>query len=146
MNPYNDTSWILNYLGKPFQACAHGPDAYDCWGLLRDVYKNIFNIHIPYITIPPQHQRSKRIASAAQSQPWAPSPQPQHAHVALFTKPQKNKKIPEHIGIILIPNSVPLILHAVFPQGVVCEPLERISSSRGLSVYGFFHHSSQASS
>lgn len=33
------SSWITDYLGKPWQVGANGPDAFDCWGLLEDIYK-----------------------------------------------------------------------------------------------------------
>lgn len=28
------------YLGKPWEVGANGPNSFDCWGLLEDIYKN----------------------------------------------------------------------------------------------------------
>ena len=29
--------WVENYLGKPYEDGARGPDRFDCWGLVRHV-------------------------------------------------------------------------------------------------------------
>lgn len=30
--------WSTQYLNKPWEAGARGPDAFDCWGIFREVY------------------------------------------------------------------------------------------------------------
>lgn len=39
--------WAAQYIGKPHVPGARGPDAYDCWGLLRAAYLMQFNIYLP---------------------------------------------------------------------------------------------------
>jgi cell wall-associated NlpC family hydrolase len=40
-------AWVGEFIGKPFQDRGRGPDAYDCYGLLVETYRRIFNIEIP---------------------------------------------------------------------------------------------------
>lgn len=42
-----NASWVTNYLGKPWENGARGPNAFDCWGLVYDVYKNVLNKQLP---------------------------------------------------------------------------------------------------
>lgn len=43
--------WVMDYLGKPWASGAQGPDAFDCWGLVRYVQKSQFNRHLPMIMV-----------------------------------------------------------------------------------------------
>lgn len=42
---------ITKYLGKAWVNGAQGPDAYDCWNLVRAIYKNEKNIDIPFFNV-----------------------------------------------------------------------------------------------
>ena len=33
------SNWPLDYLGKSWEIGCHGPDSFDCWGLLADIYE-----------------------------------------------------------------------------------------------------------
>lgn len=33
------THWAVKYIGLPFQIGARGPDKFDCWGLVREIYR-----------------------------------------------------------------------------------------------------------
>jgi cell wall-associated NlpC family hydrolase len=39
--------WVFPLLGKPWQVGAEGPDAFDCWGLCRHVYRTILGVELP---------------------------------------------------------------------------------------------------
>jgi cell wall-associated NlpC family hydrolase len=39
--------WVAEFIGKPFQDRGRGPESYDCYGLLVETYRRIFNIEIP---------------------------------------------------------------------------------------------------
>lgn len=45
----NPPAWIAEYCGRPFAREADGPDAYDCWGLVRAVYRARFGIIVPAV-------------------------------------------------------------------------------------------------
>ena len=42
--------WTAEYLGKPWRNGAEGPDAFDCYGLVRAVYWDRYRIQIPAIS------------------------------------------------------------------------------------------------
>jgi len=44
--------WAVKYIGKPYRVGASGPDAYDCWGLVRKVYEDEFRIFLPIRPVP----------------------------------------------------------------------------------------------
>ena len=44
--------WAYDYLGKPWVLGATGPDAYDCWGLVRAVLTDRFGIDAPAVVMP----------------------------------------------------------------------------------------------
>lgn len=39
--------WVAPYLGKPWRSAAHGPNYFDCWGLVWHVYFFTLNIKLP---------------------------------------------------------------------------------------------------
>jgi cell wall-associated NlpC family hydrolase len=69
----NHSATIENYIGKPFRSGARGPDAYDCWGLVIDVYRRLYGIDLPDFDIAATavHQIAGAIASQAAAPQWA---------------------------------------------------------------------------
>jgi len=48
----NDRLTILNeYIGKPYLVNGRGPDVFDCYGLVIDIYRRLFDIHLPDWTV-----------------------------------------------------------------------------------------------
>lgn len=46
------THWVeTDYLGRPWVAGASGPDAYDCYGLVRAVYRDRLHIDVPPLCV-----------------------------------------------------------------------------------------------
>ena len=45
------THWASAYLGKPWVNGACGPDAYDCHGLVRAVYRDCFGLVLPVVDV-----------------------------------------------------------------------------------------------
>lgn len=41
--------WASAYIGKPWAQGASGPDAYDCYGLVRAVYADVAGIDLPIV-------------------------------------------------------------------------------------------------
>lgn len=41
--------WCARYIGLPHEAGARGPDKVDCWGLLRLIYAQEFQIELPLL-------------------------------------------------------------------------------------------------
>jgi cell wall-associated NlpC family hydrolase len=51
MKPLNDADAMMidELQGKPWTLGANGPDTFDCWGLVRHIYKQVFDIELPVI-------------------------------------------------------------------------------------------------
>ena len=43
----NDQFNLADIVGKPYKIGGRGPNAFDCWGLVRYVYKELLNIELP---------------------------------------------------------------------------------------------------
>lgn len=43
--------WSIAYIGCPWVSGAAGPDAYDCHGLVRAVYRDAFGIVLPVVEV-----------------------------------------------------------------------------------------------
>ena len=43
--------WANRYLGKPWEKAAEGPHAYDCYGLVRAIYRDFLQIDLPLFDI-----------------------------------------------------------------------------------------------
>lgn len=57
----------MKYLGKPYQFGARGPDAYDCWGLVRAVYRGV-GIDLPeFESVEEAAERQAQVDLAAPS-------------------------------------------------------------------------------
>lgn len=50
--------WAEAYLGKPWESGASGPQAYDCYGVVRAVYRDRLDIGLPVVTVDAQSARS----------------------------------------------------------------------------------------
>lgn len=44
-----ESTWAAKYIGLPFRIGARGPDAYDCWGLVRLIYAQERGIELSLI-------------------------------------------------------------------------------------------------
>lgn len=44
INPINSFNWINHYMNCPYVDGGRGPDVFDCWGLVRDVYHRRFGL------------------------------------------------------------------------------------------------------
>jgi len=41
------THWAVEHISKPWVCNTAGPDTFDCWGLVRWVYKNVLGVDLP---------------------------------------------------------------------------------------------------
>ena len=134
--------WLQHYIGKPFQFGASGPDAFDCWGLVVCLYREILKQPLYALHHYPKHQKDypRTIYQESQSSAWRITQTPKFGTLALFARRRTQAiMLPEHIGFVVPHLTAGLfILHAVKPDGVVCEPMERLKN-RGLYLYNFYH-------
>lgn len=134
--------WLINYLGKPFEYGKSGPHSYDCWGLVKAVYKEQSNIIINDIdSYPQQHYKSisTTIKKYSKSAQWKKVDLKKNLDLVLFARKNRLLSLPEHIGILLEEQNSSFILHSVQELGVLCEKIERITQ-RGLIIYGCYRY------
>jgi cell wall-associated NlpC family hydrolase len=91
-------AWFFHYLGKPWQAYATGPDAFDCWGLVQHCLKTHYSIDVDrYINVTTDNHKAINQAAINEiaSQRWQQVNEPQEGCVVLLSV---NKCI-HHMGL-----------------------------------------------
>ncbi len=103
---------ILDLIGKPFCDGGRGPDAYDCWGLVQEVYRR-------HGLALPEYQISCREASRIREQAEASRPQWERlerpeslAIVAMRMQPGRDWIT--HVGVFLADDC---LLHTIAATG-----------------------------
>lgn len=95
--------WVAGYIGLPFTDHGRGPEAFDCWGLVRFVLDKRFGIrclpeHGGYVSC--GHRRS--VAEAFRhglAESWRQVPAEQHraGDIAVFSV----GRLPSHVGLVV---------------------------------------------
>lgn len=133
--------WAAELIGKPWKAFEAGPDAYDCYGVLRRVYQDRLGITLPpYGYDPKDGRNTSRVIYDAISildscgGYWLPVEKPKEYDAlgmgqSLFT----------HVGIYTESDGG-FIIHAVDGANVVAERLSRLKQQfKKLKFYRYFH-------
>lgn len=114
------THWALALLGKPWRAGANGPDAFDCWGLVRYVFAEQKGIHFPEVNEPDNRgvilgiAREHGFRRVQECQGW---------DIVIFDRPGDGK----HVGVVLSVTDGLRFLHAPGSESqagyVVAQPI-----------------------
>lgn len=133
--------WASSYIGKPWQACARGPDVFDCFGLVWWIQQQHFHRDCPLYDVlcPADTLVAARAISHAMSEkstPWAAIPKPIDGCVVAMGQ----SKAMHHVGVYLALDGG-RVLHCMDRDGVI---LQKLSA---LPVYGwhrveFYTHTS----
>jgi cell wall-associated NlpC family hydrolase len=130
--------WTVGYLGKPWSPGANGPDAYDCWGLIRAVLKDRGGIDIPAAPVARERDSLRAVLTAFRDSPlyqlWRPVDRPEALDVALMAEGRH----PVHVGV-WVPEGRGRVLHATQGMGVVCMDLPTLEFN-GFRVLGWYRH------
>lgn len=109
--------WAMQYLGKPWASGAQGPDAFDCWSLVRHVQLKEFNRELPIIMV--DGLDSSAIINTFKTHNeyanWQQVQAPEEGD-CVITKSSPNR--PEHVGVWVNVDGG-RILQAVYGSGVV---------------------------
>lgn len=118
------TTWILSYLGKPWAPGGLGPDAYDCWGLVRAVYRERLGIELPVVDVESLSPLATRraLAQHPERMHWRVLVEPEPYAVALMSYGSR----PHHVGIWTGEG----VLHAVEGAGVLHQSLASLAVHR----------------
>ena len=88
--------YINSLIGKIFKDGGRGPDSFDCWGLVCDIYENCLGIMLPtYEFIAAADQRNASKAALQYREEWEeiPGSKEQPGDVVLFR--------PCHVGVVV---------------------------------------------
>lgn len=114
--------WSMRYFGKPWQSGAQGPDAFDCWALVRTVQKEIYGRNLPMVMVDGLDTAAVIDAFSNKSAyaNWQQVQSPVEGD-CVITKSAPAK--PEHVGIWIDVDGG-RILQAVYGSGVVIASLQ----------------------
>jgi len=121
--------WAEAYIGTPWANGASGPDAYDCWGLVRTVYAKQLAIGLPAVDVD-AHKIAlvcRVVSDIKSSLAWRPVTSRREYDVVLMGR----ARIPHHVGVCAADG----VLHAVEGAGVVLQT-ERSLIAHGWRVLG----------
>lgn len=92
------------YIGKPFAAGAHGPDAFDCWGLVHTAARDLFGLEFPravYASVLPDAVADAALVVLRQPG-WLPRATADTGHVMALCDYAGNVR---HVALCLNPRS-----------------------------------------
>lgn len=116
--------WAADLIGLPYRRGAHGPDAFDCWGLVRHIFEQVHGITMPAIAIgqldDPTLENVVAIKRAAEVSGWKPSgdTQPAEHDIVLMSSVEGR-----HVGVIVLVSGSLLLLHCIERVGVCVQPI-----------------------
>lgn len=116
--------WAADLIGKPYRKAACGPDAFDCWGLVRYVFEHVHGIAMPHISVGQIDDGSAdnvaAIKQAAAVSGWRPSDDgwPAEHDIVLMSGIDGR-----HVGVMVRDNGPLMLLHSIEPMGVCVQPL-----------------------
>lgn len=102
--------WAAHLIGKPYQRGADGPDAFDCWGLVRYAFRTQHGIVLPVVSSMTDVRRTG----------WAPVEGEPRAWDVLVTSGPHGR----HIGVVVAANGGLALLHAIERAGACVTPIE----------------------
>jgi len=117
--------WASDYIGKPWVSMARGPDTFDCWGLIYDIYKTQYNIELALNVIDPKNVSAygKAINEGKEHPEWKEYDAPQEG----FVVPVSKQNLFHHVGIWLELDGG-LILHCYEGGCVVAQSLHSMKT------------------
>jgi len=119
--------WSNRYVGLPFRDGANGPDAFDCWGLVRKVMSEQFNLQLPALDY--ARDQEERWALVRTFEPeFHLTETPRDGALVLCAVNGRRA----HLGVCVGGHS---LLHMTKNQGAVVVPLESSRVKNGITGY-----------
>lgn len=127
--------WAYEYIGKDWESGFSGPDAFDCWGLVRYIQKKHFNRVLPEVNADAYSIQDvvKNFNSNPALSMWEEVDEPIEGDCALMSQ---NKR-PSHVGIWIDDGSMGGILHSCRGAGVIFSARNLIAVS-GYNLLGYY--------
>jgi cell wall-associated NlpC family hydrolase len=132
--------WAEELIGRPYRAGGQGPDAFDCWGLVRWVMEHRFGRELPAIPVDASDVRA--VLTAFRRHPerrnWSLVTTRAEGDCVLI----RQSRHPIHVGVWLAADNGG-ILHASEGSGVVFQR-ERDLLMSGWRIEGFYRRNEDA--
>jgi cell wall-associated NlpC family hydrolase len=125
LSPLNQRILAASLIGLPWAVGAEGPDAFNCWGLVKFWCARVHGVDLGRVEVAAHENQARAIAAAVRSG-WSHVKGPAQEHdIALLCNPVDGGR---HVGVVLHANHKLGLLHcegsATHPTpGVVWEPL-----------------------
>lgn len=113
--------WAASLIGKPYQRGGVGPEAFDCWGLVRHVFMVRWGISLPLVAVADAEvDNGSAIRQVATACGWWPvdDPRPQDGDIALLHGLEGR-----HVGVIVAADGGLKLLHAFEGAGACAQSL-----------------------
>lgn len=126
--------WATPLIGKPWRYGAQGPDEFDCWGFVRFVQREYYEVNLPDVLVPDTWPAVRKLLEHHEEHKrWNKVEAPDDGDIVMMAR----NKIPVHVGIALRANNTQGVLHCFEPSGVVFQPYAslRIGGWGGLTFY-----------
>lgn len=120
--------WAAKYIGKPYQLAAEGPQAYDCWGLARAIFKERLGLEMPQIAVR-ETTNSNAMTTIAKQQKWGPVQDAPNCCDALVMR----SALGHHIAVAIATSKGIRFIHADTLTGVEIIPTIADFAKRGYS-------------
>jgi len=119
--------WAGQYVGLPWQAGAQGPEAFDCWALVRHVLAQHFGIAVPPVEVDAFDLRAvvRTFSDHDEHARWRQVDSARNGDVILFGR--SRIKPPVHCGVAVDGG----VLHALQGLGVIYQPLTDVRRQWG---------------
>lgn len=131
--------WAAALIGKPYKRGAMGPDAYDCWGLVRWVFAQRYGILMPVVNVGDDTlDNVAAIKRASEVSGWQPVADPTAADgdIVLMHGPEGR-----HVGVMVRADGLLRLLHCIDGAGVCYQPLADVQLA-GFSGFVFWRRAS----
>ena len=130
------THWASDYIGKPWKAGCAGPDAFNCWGLVVDVYRRFYGKTLESIPVPENNLKAliKTVEVHPERYRWEATSIPKEGDVALL----RQSRYPTHVGLWVEVDGGG-ILHCIQGTGVVFQSLQALELS-GWKIENFYKY------
>lgn len=137
MNAQDSRALVADVLGFPYAIGANGPDAFDCWGLVRFAYREHFGVSLPeYATH--RETKTKTVASKIQEVEalgeWQSVDEPQAGDLVALSR----GKVFHHVGLWVDVDGG-RCLHALEGATVVAHSLQQLRRDHFTRIQ-FFRH------
>ncbi|MDT3708178.1 MAG: NlpC/P60 family protein [Thiobacillus sp.] len=123
--------FFKSVIGRPYALGELGPDAFDCWGLVRHYYRTMRGMDLPVVDAERTLAIARAFSNNAERDNWVEVWHPAEGDAVLMGQARR----PHHVGLWLGGG----VLHAVEGAGVIytTAPMLRFG---GWNVIGYYRH------